>query len=229
MALVGPGDTSDYIIVNPAYTSLKQFRSGTYLKAYQTDIQAHYRDRRGDTVAVAYQLGWSWDNNYTAFAISGNNALTTNPFNFNTDYGPSALDARNILNVSGTANLGWGFQLSPIVAFTSALPYTATSSLQAPGTSADCPGYYTRCYPVGYSRDSLRGDNFFSLSARLSKSIKLGESRAITLFFEGYNITNRHNLGTNFNTNVDSAATFGQPNGVAIPLRQLQVGGRFDF
>lgn len=229
VALTGPGDTSDYIIVNPAYTSLKQFRSGTYLKAYQTDIQAHYRDRRGDTIAVAYQLGWSWDNNFTAFAISGNNALTTNPFNYNTDYGPSALDARNILNVSGDANLGWGFHLAPIISFTSALPYTATSSLQAPGTSADCPGYYTRCYPVGYSRNSLRGDDYFSLNARLSKAIKLGETRAITLFFEGYNITNRHNLGTNFNTNVDSTATFGQPNGVAIPLRQLQVGGRFDF
>src|SRR6202034_2500754 len=98
------------------------------------------------------------------------------PFNYNTDYGPSALDARNILNVSGTANLGWGFQLSPIVAFTTALPYTATSSLQAPGTSADCPGYYTRCYPVGYSRDSLRGDDYFSLSARFSKPIRFGET-----------------------------------------------------
>jgi hypothetical protein len=229
VALVGPGDTNNYIIVNSAYTSLKQFRSGTYLKAYQTDIQAHYKDRRGDTVGVAYQLGWSWDDNFTAFAISGNNALTTNPFNYNTDYGPSALDARNILNVNGTANLGWGFQLAPILAFTSALPYTATSSLQAPGSSPECPGYYTRCYPVGYSRDSLRGDDFFSLSARLSKAIRLGEKRSVTLFFEGYNITNRHNLGTNFNTNVDSPTTFRQPNGVAIPLRQLQVGGRFDF
>jgi hypothetical protein len=115
------------------------------------------------------------------------------------------------------------------LAFTSALPYTATSSLQAPESSPECPGYYTRCYPVGYSRDSLRGDDFFSLSARLSKAIRLGEKRSVTLFFEGYNITNRHNLGTNFNTNVDSPTTFRQPNGVAIPLRQLQVGGRFDF
>jgi hypothetical protein len=229
VALVGPGSTSDFIIVNPAFTSLKQFTSGTYLKAYQADVQAHYRDWRGDTIGLAYQLGWSWDNNFTAFAISGNNALTTNPFNFNTDYGPSALDARNILNISGTANLHWGFQLSPIFAYTSALPYTATSSLQAPGTSAACPGYFTRCYPVGFSRDSLRGDAFISLSARLSKTFRFGESRSATLFFEGYNVTNRHNLGTNFNTNVDSPATFRQPNGVAIPLRQLQVGGRFDF
>jgi hypothetical protein len=229
VALVGPGDTNDFIIVNPAYTSLKTLTSGTYLKAYQLDFQAHYRDKRNDTIAVAYQLGWSWDNNFTAFAISGNNALTTNPFNFNTDYGPSALDARNILNISGTANLGWGFQLSPIVAFTSALPYTATSSLQAPGSSAACPGYFTRCYPVGFSRDSLRGDEFVSLSARFSKTFRFGETRSATLFFEGYNLTNRHNLGTNFNTNVDNAATFQQPNGVGLPLRQLQVGGRFDF
>jgi Carboxypeptidase regulatory-like domain len=229
VALVGPGDTSNFIIVNPAFTSLKALTSGTYLKAYQLDFQAHYRDKRNDTIAVAYQLGWSWDNNFTAFAISGNNALTTNPFDFNTDYGPSALDARNILNISGTANLGWGFQLSPIFTFTSAVPYTATSSLQAPGSSAACPGYFTRCYPAGFSRDSLRGDDFISLSARFSKTFRFGESRSATLFFEGYNLTNRHNLGTNFNTNVDNPATFQQPNGVGIPLRQLQVGGRFDF
>jgi len=121
------------------------------------------------------------------------------------------------------------FNLAPVFAYTSALPYTATSSLQAPGSSPDCPAYYTRCYPVGYSRDSLRGGNFLSLSARFSKAIKLGESRSITLFFEGYNLTNRFNLGTNFNTNVDSPATFRKPNGTSLPLRQLQLGGRFDF
>ena len=229
VALVGSGESTSYIIVNPAYTSLNTLTTGPFLKAYLFDVQTHYRDQRGDQLQIAYQLGYSNDDDFTGFAISGNNAATTNPFNFMTDYGPSNNDARNVLNVSGNANLYWGIQLAPIFSFTSALPYTATSSLQAPGSSASCPAYYTRCYPIGYSRNSLRGGDFISLNARLSKAIKFGEKRSTTLFFEGYNVTNRHNLGTNFNSNVDSPATFQKPNGTSIPLRQFQMGGRFDF
>jgi hypothetical protein len=86
---------------------------------------------------------------------------------------------------------------------------------------------------VTYSRDSLRGDDFFSINARLSKIVKIGESRDVTLFFEGYNLTNRGNLGTNFNANVDTTtgpSAFGRPITTASSApRQFQVGGRFDF
>jgi len=95
---------------------------------------------------------------------------------------------------------------------------------------ADCLGYFTRCYPAGFSRNSLRGDDFFTLNARLSKNIRFGETRSLTLFFEGFNVTNKHNLGTNFNANVDNPATFQTPlQTAAFATRQLQLGGRFDF
>jgi hypothetical protein len=184
---------------------------------------------------VAYQFGYATDNSVSNFLVSSVNATTTNPFNLNYDRGPSVNDARHILNASGNFNMRWGFFLSPLVSFTSALPYTATSTLQAPGSAsapAGCLPYFAKCYPVvngvTYSRDSLRGDPFFSLSARVSKNIKFTEHKSLLLLIEGFNLTNKHNLGTNFFTNVD-AANFQTPNGTSLPLRQLQVGARFDF
>ncbi len=39
----------------------------------------------------------------------------------------------NTLNISGAVNLHWGFQLSPIISYTSPLPYTASRlSSQSP-------------------------------------------------------------------------------------------------
>ncbi len=241
LALVGTGSSAVASVINPNYTTGYQLQSGAFLKAKDLQVKAHYRDHRGDSVQVAYQFGYSNDDSVTNFAISAHNALTTNPFNPLTDYGPSSLDARHTLNISGAVNMHWGIQLSPIISYTSALPYTASSSSQSPGTAlglaAGCQAYYTKCYPVSngitYSRDSLRGDQFFSLNARLSKTVKLGESRSFSLYFEGFNLTNRGNLGTNFNANIDTTtgpSAFGKPITTASSApRQFQVGGRFDF
>ncbi len=197
LALVGTGASAVASVINPNYTTGYQLQSGAFLKAKDLQVKAHYRDHRGDSLQIAYQFGYSNDDSVTNFAISAHNALTTNPFNPLTDYGPSSLDARHTFNASGAINMHWGFQLSPIVSWTSALPYTATSSSQSPGSGAavNCPAYFTKCYPVSngitYSRDSLRGDQFFSVNARLSKTVRVGESRSFSLYFEGFNLTNR--------------------------------------
>ena len=232
VALTGQGASSAYTIVNPAYTTGYQLQAIATSQTKDLDVQAIYRDHRSDSIQVAYQLGSEDDDSYTNGTISAHNALTTNPFNLKTDYGPGSIDARQILNVAGNVNIYKGLLLAPLVSYTSALPFTATSTLQTPGSSTNCPVYYARCYPIvngtQYSRDSLRGNPFFSLNARLSKGIKIKEKFEATGFFEGYNVTNRHNLGTNYFTNVD-ASNFLTPNGTSLPLRQLQVGGRIDF
>jgi hypothetical protein len=231
------GTTTSYGVLNPAYTTFNTITSGAFQVVKDLEMQVHYRDHRGDSMQVAYQFGYSNDDDYGNFQNGGRSALATNPLNLMTDYGPSFNDARNILNVNGAINLLWGIQLTPLAEYTGALPYTATSALQTPGSANAPPGclsYFSRCYPKGYSRNSLRGDSFFSLNARLSKNIRLGESRSVTLMFEGYDVTNKHNHGTNYNTSVDPSAGFpngnvGTLNGTGLPLRQLQVGGRFDF
>lgn len=232
VALTGLGSSKTYTTINPAYTTGYQLQAIASSQTEDLDVQALYRDRRFDTIQVAYQFGFETDNNFTNGTISAHNALTTNPFDLSVDHGPGSIDARHILNVASNVNIYWGIQLAPLLSFTSALPYTATSTLQTPGSSPNCPLYYTRCYPIvgttQYSRDSLRGDSFFSLNARLSKVVKLPKEMSLTGFFEGYNVTNKHNLGTNFFSNVD-AANFRQPNGTPLPLRQIQVGAKIDF
>jgi outer membrane receptor protein involved in Fe transport len=233
VALTGFGASQTYETVNPAYTQLTSYTSDTFLKSKDLDLQASYLDHRGDTIRLSYQFGYAHDDAAFNMGWSGfPSTLQTNPFNPKYDYGPSFNDARNILNVSGTVNMGWGFDLAPIVNFTSALPMTATSSVQAPG-SADappgCEAYFTHCYPLGYSRNSLRGDDYLSLNTRLQKQVRIKESKSFDVYVEGFNVTNKHNLGTNYLLNVDSKSTFLTPSGTSLPLRQLQLGGRFDF
>lgn len=235
LAQTGVGGTG-YTIINPAFTTNLTLESISSQVANDLQVKASYHDHRTDAFQLAYQFGYAHDNSWTAFAISAHNTDSTNPFNPNTDYGPSSTDARHVLNVSGNVNMHWGILLAPIFAYTSALPMTPTSSLQAPGISASCPAYYTRCYPIvgstTYSRDSVRGGDYIDLSGRLSKSVKLGESRSVTAYFESYNVTNRWNLTTNYNLNVDittGTSAFLTPNGTSEPLRQVQFGGRFDF
>jgi hypothetical protein len=60
--------------------------------------------------------------------------------------------------------------------------------------------------------DALRGQAFFQMDARLSKSIRIGERGTLNLLFQGFDITNRANFGNSFGANP-RAAGFGQPTG----------------
>jgi hypothetical protein len=210
--------------VNPNYTTDLQWNNEGYFKYYSLRTQAAFRDNRGDTMQVAYSLGWAWDNTVSAFS-TGTSTGATNPFDLNVDYGPSANDARHIVYVSGIFNAPVGIKFAPIFSMNTGLPYTATTTST---TVAGCPSYYTQCYPVGYTKDSLRGNATIATNMRLSKQIHLGETRGLTLFLEGYNLINRASYGVNYVTNVASA-TFMRPTAIASPNREFQLGFRFDF
>ena len=77
--------------------------------------------------------------------------------------------------------------------------------------------------------DSLRGADTILLNARFGKTFRLGERMSALVFIEGYNLANLSNYGTNFGNNVLSTATFNHPTALATNMRQLQIGGRFDF
>jgi Carboxypeptidase regulatory-like domain/TonB-dependent Receptor Plug Domain len=217
--------TMDGTLVNPAYTAINSFGNGGLLINRSLRFQGSYRTRRGDLMRLAYTLGWSWDNTVSQFGLSSHSQNATDPFDYHVDWGPSALDARNTLVASGIFSTFFGINLSPILSFTSALPYTATTTLSTPG----CQVYYNSCYPAGYTKNSLRGDDTTILQARLSKKFHLkSEGKSIMLLFEGFNLLNHPNYGTDYNSSVQSA-DFQQPIGTVTPPRQLQAGFRFDF
>ena len=210
--------------VDPRYTSVLTYGNGGYYISDHLLVHGAYNDKRGDSVQVAYTYGYAWDNSISGFSTSSRATPATNPFDFNLDYGPAPTDARQILNVSSMINFPFHIQLAPVMAYTGAYPYTATTTVTTPG----CLSYFNACYPVGYTRNSLRGDQTFSLNERLSDTIKLPRETSLMLFFEAYNSTNKVNSGTNFQTNVASSS-FQKPIALASPRRQLQLGFRFDF
>jgi hypothetical protein len=213
-----------YGLLDPNYIIVESFGNGTSVWAKHLLLHAGYNDHRGDTIQGSYTFGYATDNAIGGFITGSHTQMVTDPFNYNLDKGPSPTDARHNLAVSSLVRVPWGVEFTPIVYFTSALPYSATTTQTTPG----CQYFYTACYPVGYTRDSLRGDDTFSFNARVSKAFRLGERYSIEGFFEAFNITNKLNTGTNFQGSVLSPH-FEQPTGQASARRQLQLGGRFNF
>jgi hypothetical protein len=217
-------DPVTYGLIDPNYLLVESFSSGTNVWSKHLLLHGVYNTRRGDLAQVSYSFGYGRDNALGGFITGSHTTMATDPFDYNVDQGPSPNDARHNLNVSGLYHAPLGIEIAPVLSLVSALPYNATTTQ----TTAGCQSYYSQCYPVGYTRDSLRGDATFQFNSRVSKSIRLGESRSVSLFFEGYNLTNKLNTGTNFQGNVQSPK-FKQPTGQATARRQLQAGFRFDF
>jgi len=180
------------------------------------------------------------------------------------EFGPAFNDERNHLTMAATANLPWGMEISPVLQAGSARPYLVTSTVNelnfgggssagavivpnndptnvtamsgttGPARLAAVQCYYSgNCHVVPYN--SMRGDPYFNIDARVAKNIKLGEKRNLQLSFQGYNIFNHANYGNNFD-NVVQDKTFGKAIGFINPTSsylprafQGEFGARFTF
>ncbi len=179
------------------------------------------------------------------------------------EFGPSFNDERHHLTIAATAHLPWGLEFSPIVQVGSARPYapvsgvnqlnfgggSAAGALVVPkndqtnltafpattaGKLAASQCYYAgNCVVAPYN--SLRGDPYFDMDARLAKNIKLGEKRNLQLAFQAFNLTNHANYGNNFGTTVGDP-TFKNPIGFINPTSSTlprafigEFGARFSF
>jgi Carboxypeptidase regulatory-like domain/TonB-dependent Receptor Plug Domain len=223
---INPNTLPAVQLLNPNYTSFISYGNGGYYTSKSLLVNANYRDHRNDLLTGAYTLAWARDDSSTTQDFNIHSAgISTDPFDYSVDDGPSLNDQRQHIVVSAVLNTKWGIYVDPIINYSTALPYTATTTST---TVAGCQPWYNQCYPAGYSKDSLRGRDTFTINTRIQKVFHLGKEKSITGLFEGYNVTNRTNIGTAFVTNV-SSATFGQPTGTAGPKRVLQLGGRFDF
>ncbi|MGZ4895063.1 MAG: TonB-dependent receptor [Candidatus Angelobacter sp.] len=180
------------------------------------------------------------------------------------EFGPAFNDERHHITVAGTAHLPWGMEVSPVIQFGSARPYLATASTNqlnlGGGSSAGAlvvPNgdptnflafkgnklgavqcYYSgNCHVVPYN--SLRGNPYTNVDARLAKNIKLGEHRNLQLMFQAFNLFNRANYGNSFANVVGVGAVaqpFSQPNNFFNPTSstlarsfQGEFGARFTF
>jgi hypothetical protein len=124
------------------------------------------------------------------------------------------VSANNMLNLGGGSSAG-----AQIV--TNAAPNDLLSATRlapivdsASGTPridiAEAACYYSgSCHIVPYN--SLRGDPYFNVDARLAKNIKLGEHRNLQLIFQAFNLFNHANYGNNFANNTNSLSIINDP------------------
>jgi len=177
------------------------------------------------------------------------------------DFGPTPNDELHRWVFSAVVQLPRGFQLAPIMQLASARPYNPTQGRDVfgfgPGVGAahvivsngdpdnltankDLSASALRaCTAANQCREAgfniLRGQAFFQLDTRVSKSIRLGERARLNLIFQAFDLTNRANFGNQFVGNVQSTK-FRQPNGFITPSGVIvprsfsgELGAEFTF
>jgi hypothetical protein len=165
-------------------------------------------------------------------------------FDRDADFGYAGEDERHRFVFSGVIDLPWNFQVSPILQFASARPY---SIFPDPGSGG--AGDINRDGIVndretrdGNDQHKLppsteRGDKFGQVNVRIGWNYKFTENMKLSLFFEGFNIFNTANFGNQFDGTVGSpnfkrpinffgATGFSEPLGIPF---QGQFGARFSF
>jgi hypothetical protein len=215
---------------------------------HKTDLIANY------TLARAMSYG-NTGTGYRNYPRDPQHPLS--PFEF----GPTFNDERHHLTLGATAHLPWGMEFSPILQAGSARPYLAianTNLLNLGGGSSAAalvvlnsdPNNLaamvtagklaaTQCYYAGNCHlvpfDSLRGDPYFDMDARVAKNIKVREHGNLQLAFQAFNLTNHANYGNNFRS-VAGSPGFQQPFGFINPTSSLlpraftgEFGARFTF
>ena len=159
------------------------------------------------------------------------------------DFGPTNNDERHRWVASGLVDLPWGIRLAPVVQWSSARPYTATQGitdvfgygtnngatnaivLSSDPTNLLATKDFTTaqlracienntCEQAGFN--NLRGQPFFQLDLRASKSFRFGERTRLELIFQTFDLTDRANFGNRYVGNI-RANNFRQPNGFITP------------
>lgn len=135
--------------------------------------------------------------------------------NLTPEYNWSDRDQRHRFNAFATFLLPFDINVSPIVQYRSAQPFSLRPiSGSGPGSTIE--------------RNTERLDNeFFTFDTRVSKAFKFGEKMELEGIFEIFNLFNNRNQRSvprplTFNFDGTVSAGFGEP-------RQVQLGARFKF
>jgi len=176
----------------------------------------------------SYRVSYTWSK---AMANVGEFFFSSpiDPFDLQKDWGRSDDDQRHRLVVNGAVT-AYGFQLSGMVQYYSALPFNITSGVTTVQATAGRPVVNGAFIP----RNAGIGPDFFSVNARVSRVFAIGPRMRVEGLVEAFNLTNRVNVVTvngNFGAGAypgQPSSTFGQATAVGDP-RTMQLGLRFRF
>src|SRR5262249_33026982 len=181
---------------NPNYANNSQYSSEARSNYHGLHLSFVQRPFRWGNYRVSYTLSKSMNNVGENFFSS-----PIDPFDINKDWGRSDDDQRHRLVATGSVNtsmdpaqtawqrLTHGFQVSSMVQWYSALPFNITSGVTTVQGTAGRPivnGQFI-------ARNAGIASDFFSLSLRVSRSLRLGGSVRAEGIAEAFNLTNRRN------------------------------------
>jgi hypothetical protein len=222
---------------NPTYANNSQYSSEARSNYHGLHLSFVQRPFRWSNYRVSYTLSKSMNNVGENFFSS-----PIDPFDIDKDWGRSDDDQRHRLVATGSVNtsmeaartpwqrLTYGFQVSSMVQWYSALPFNITSGVTTVQGTAGRPMVDGQFIP----RNAGIGNDFFSLGMRVSRSFRIGESVRAEGIVEAFNLTNRRNDLTrigNFGTGMypaSPALTFNQITAVGDP-RTVQLAIRVRF
>jgi hypothetical protein len=234
-----------------AYANNSEYSSEADSTYHGLHVSFVQRPTRWGSYRVSYTLSKAMDDVSEFFFSS-----PINPVNISEDWGRSDDDQRHRLVINGAINsptdhadtlagqLTHGWQLSGAVQYYSGLPFNITSGVTtlqgtagrplangAPSSTSQPPDVTNSVF---IPRNSGTGPNFFSVNARLSRSVKAGGRAKVEMLVEGFNLTNRVNVvqvNGNFGAGAypsSPSSTFGQVLAVNDP-RTFQLGLRVGF
>lgn len=224
------------------FTSIQSFQTPDAGGAIYDALQMELRRRLAQslTVGVTYTLSRLKDSTTGPFYYANNQ------YDLADEWANSTDDQRHTLNLNGTYNMRWGFQLGGFYHFGSGNPYQTTVSGNPFGALSTNRTFLatTRVYnnpannspaalASGYlitARNQFVGKPIHRVDARLSKTIAFRERMRLTGIAEAFNLLNHSNYGA-YRTAIDSSS-YGLPAqnlNLAYAARMLQLAARFEF
>jgi hypothetical protein len=232
-----PVGTNNGCRPNPNYANNSQYSSVGSSNYHGLHLAFVQRPARWGQYRVSYTLSKSM-NNLGEFFFSS----PIDPFDLSKDWGRSDDDQQHRLVFNGSVqtsmeqaatlweHLTHGFQVSGLIQAYSSLPFNIMSGVTTIQGTAGRPIVNGEFIP----RNAGVGSDYFSLSARVSRSFRITGRVSIEALAEGFNLTNHRNVLTR-NTNFGSGAypanpspSFNQVTGLSEP-RSFQFGARVRF
>lgn len=200
--------------VNPSYSAINAFGNGGWNHYRALQVQVSMVAGARQFLKLAYTLAANRSNTNATLSTGA----ATNPFDYSEDEGPADNDARHTLVTDGSMALPGRVQISGIMRYRSAFPYSAVSNAPRPDGK-----------PFGFRpepRNARRGDGALSVDLRIATDLRFVPRVTVMPFVEVFNVINTLNYGDYVGTVTSSL--FGKPT-TAGPRRRMQLGLRMDW
>jgi hypothetical protein len=204
-------------------------------------FQVEKRFSNNFSARVAYTLAHSRGNT-TGLAIPTSGFQVLDDLNLDLNEGPTGLDQRHNLVVSGSALIPrtGGLQVSWVARALSGSPFTIVNgdidpdrngAIAEPLASGSYSGTGEDAYTVDFEskRNGAYGPGFFKLDLRLGYQIRLTGARRLELFGEIFNVTDRVNFDNPSGNQASSDFLVLTGYSTSTTPRTGQLGVRFAF